>query len=472
VKNLVPLRKNDLDALFDENSLHNIAESWSSYGVSIDSRSIERGNLFVCLKGENFDAHEKVADAFEKGASASLVESDWFEENKNLYPSQAFIVVKNCLRALGEIAQLKRQHFDIPIIAVAGSNGKTTTKEFISHLLSSQYNVLKTKNNYNNQVGVPLMLLALTEEHQVAVIEIGTSEPGEIDILSRMLMPTHGIITNIGKEHLEKLIDLDGVELEETYLFGYLKKHDGLAFINFDDKRLRKYSRILEKYISFGESEDADINSKIVCDEQLRPSLSFNVNSTKIEAKLIAQGKSFGYSAIAATAIAIHFGISKENIEKGLSSFAPDASESYGRMLFEEIGTNIFINDCYNANPDSMLNALNVLSEIKCKEAGKKIAVLGDMLELGETAIEEHKEIICKALEVADIVFLYGEHFRDAYKQENFFCKNNLNKTAQVFHQKSTLICELKNTVLENDIILVKASRGMKLEEVILGFKN
>ncbi len=470
VSNFISLSKKDLEYIFGENSFFNIPENWYASGVSIDSRTLNSENLFVCIKGENFDAHTKVEEVFEKKCAACVVEKEWFNRNINDYPNKPFIVVENTIKAFGEIAQFHRLRFDIPIIAVAGSNGKTTTKDFIAHLLSTQYNVLKTSKNFNNQIGVPMMLLEINEEHQVAVIEIGTNEPGEIDILSRMLVPTHGIITNIGKEHLEKLIDLDGVELEETYLFGYLKKHEGVAFLNFDDERLRKYSRILDKYISFGTDENANINSKIVLDEQLHPSLSFQVENFTIQAKLQPQGKSFGLSAIASTAVAIHFGISKENIEKGLSTFEADSSNSYGRLLFEQIGSNIIINDCYNANPNSMENALNTLFEMKC--TGKKIAVLGDMLELGEAAFNEHKEIIHKAAKSANIVFIYGKQFGEVFNRENYFNQENFYKSLHYFNDKSILINELKKTILENDILLVKGSRGMKLEEIILEIKK
>lgn len=470
VNNFIPLSKKDLDLIFEEISLIGIKNSWYASGVSIDSRTLNPGNLFVCIKGENFDAHSKVSEAFEKQCTACVVENVWFQQNKNNYPNKPFIVVKNTLKALGEIAQYHRLRFDIPIIAIAGSNGKTTTKDFIAHLLSSQYNVLKTHKNFNNQIGVPMMLLELNEEHQVAVLEIGTNEPGEIDILSRMIIPTHGIITNIGKEHLEKLVDLDGVELEETYLFGYLKKHEGVAFLNYDDNRLKKYSCILDKYISFGTDENADIHSKIVLDEQLHPSLSFKINDFTINARLKPQGNSFGLSAIAATAVAIHFGISKEYIEKELSTFEVDTSNNYGRLLFEKLGSNIIINDCYNANPNSMENALNTLSDLKCK--GKKIAVLADMLELGDATYNEHKEIIDKALKSANNIFLYGKHFGEVFNKEKYFYQENFNKSLHYFSDKSILISDLKKTISENDIVLVKGSRGMKLEEIILELKK
>jgi UDP-N-acetylmuramoyl-tripeptide--D-alanyl-D-alanine ligase len=347
----------------------------------------------------------------------------------------------------------------LPVVAIGGSNGKTTTKEMLSHILSIDNKVLKTYKNYNNQLGVPLMLFCLDESYQVAVLEIGTNEPGEIAYLSELLEPTHGLITNIGKEHLEKLIDIVGVEMEETFLFGHLRKFNKMSFINYDDKVLNKYANLLETKYVFGQQEGMHMTYKVTLDSDLHPTLSIKTYDEKnfeVEIKGIV-GNIQAYNAAAAIAIAIELGEEVDIIKKALQEYIAETGNGYGRMLVEKIGNKTIINDCYNANPNSVSVALDTLSLYD----NYKIAVLGDMLELGENTIEEHKDILEKASVIADEVILFG----------NIYGGIEPLKNSKHFKSKN----EIVETLINNQnpaSILVKGSRGMKLEEVIAGLKS
>lgn len=454
-----------LEAIFGSDSLINIQTSFQSVGVSIDSRTIEPDNLFVALVGEKIDGHDKIQDAFEKGASAVIVNETWFENNIESFKEHSFIKCPDTLVGLGELAAWHRNRFDFPIIAVGGSNGKTTTKDLISILLSKKYNVLSTFENFNNRLGLPLMLLSIDESYNIAVLEMGTNEPGEIAILSEILKPTHGLITIIGKEHLEKLIDLDGVEFEETFLFGSLIKSGGTAYINMDDERLSKYARFFDKSIKYGvKSEDTDFPATILTAIDGKIILNLMLNEQEISINLNTYSQTSAFNALAASTVALSFGISPEEIKGTLENYTQESLHGYGRMVFERIQNFNLINDCYNANPDSMLSALETLNNFPTK--GKKIAILGDMRELGDASENEHLNILSKAIEVSDIIFLHGENFGKAYKQINS------KKMIKHFSIKSELFQNLSKVLEQDDLILVKGSRGMKMEEIVDSLKK
>lgn len=436
----------------------NFPESTILEDISIDSRTIRPGEAFVAIRGENFDGHNFVTSAFEKGAVLAFVEQNWFRENSTKeYP---IVVVENTQNALGQIANFHRQRFEIPIIAIAGSNGKTTTKDFVAHLLSKKFKVLKTEGNLNNQIGVPLTLLQLNSFHECAVIEIGTNKSGEISYLCDIVEPNYGLITNIGKEHLEFFVDLDGVEQEETSLFGYLLRKDGFVFLNIDDERLAKYSRILGKFISYGTKEDSYVRAEISFDDYLFPKIDYFSEGKKFSARLPIQGISPALCSIPAVAVALFFEIGEEEIISGLESFKLDSSKSYGRMLIKSINGITVINDTYNANPSSMELALRTMDMINTK--GLKIGVLGDMKELGDLSLIEHKEIIQKASELLDKVFLCGEEMKFAFDSLENKPKN------LIFHNsKETIVSYLINNTHTGDVVLFKASRKIQLDEVV-----
>lgn len=448
----------ELKLIFKSQYVINIEDGLVITGVSIDTRQINEGNLFVPLKGENLDGNTLINDAFGKGAIASLIDREYYENHKSDFEKLPIIIVEDTLKGIGLLANFHRKRFELPVVAIGGSNGKTTTKEILSHILSVDNKVLKTYKNYNNQLGVPLMLFCLDESYQVAVLEIGTNEPGEIAYLSEVLEPTHGLITNIGKEHLEKLIDIAGVEMEETFLFGQLRKFNKMSFLNYDDIVLRKYANLLETKYVFGQDEGMHLTYKVTLDEDLHPTLSIKTYDEKnfdVEMKGIV-GNIQAYNAAAAIAIAIELGEEVEIIKKALTDYVPESGNGYGRMLVETVGNKTIINDCYNANPNSVSVALDTLNLYN----NYKIAVLGDMLELGEETIEEHKEILEKASSIADEVYLFGKIYSGIEPKKN----------STHFEDKS----EIVKTILKNEnsaSILVKGSRGMRLEDVVNGLK-
>ncbi|MCX7909879.1 MAG: UDP-N-acetylmuramoyl-tripeptide--D-alanyl-D-alanine ligase [Ignavibacteria bacterium] len=429
--------------------------------ISTDSRNIQEGDIFVALKGQNYDGHQFIDEAAKKGAILSIIEKDWYLSNPDVkFP---VLVVPDTLVALGEIANLYRSKFNIPIIAIAGSNGKTTTKDFVAHILSQKFNVLKTEGNLNNQIGVPLTLFGLEDKHQVAVIEIGTNSFGEIGRLCEILEPNYGVITNIGKEHLEAFIDLDGVEMEETTLLAYLLKHNGLAFINCEDERLKKYAKILEKKFTYGTGDENNLIYTISLDAKLKPTITFHYEGFSFSAKLNTPGYSIALACVPAVAVSLNFGLTIEEITDGIQSFTLPRYGTYGRMSVDNYGELIIINDTYNANPSSMKMALETLKNLEPNR--NKIAVLGDMLELGEVSLHEHIEILTLALKICNKIFTFGENMKNASEKFN-------TEKIQHYENKLDIADELYRTIEGNEIILFKASRGMKCEEILIDFLN
>ncbi|MCU0424325.1 MAG: UDP-N-acetylmuramoyl-tripeptide--D-alanyl-D-alanine ligase [Candidatus Kapabacteria bacterium] len=466
----------DLITLFGERACAHLPESLVVKGVSTDSRTVSQGNIFVALRGERFDAHTLVKEALDKGAALAIVEDRIKTGIADL--SAPLVLVPSTLHALGALAHLHRKRFLCPVIAVAGSAGKTTTKDMTARLLSEKFHVLKTEGNFNNQVGVPLTLLRLSAEHTVAVIEIGTNEPGEIEILSAMVAPTHGIITNVGKEHLEKLIDEDGVEREETALFRYLAEHGGMAFINMNDQRLRKYRR--SGWVHYG-LEEPEVPMDISATFRLQPSThavlqiqnnlsAQSMESTVIRANLQSVGATGARNALAAAAVGVGLGMNSDEIQRGLEGFRPAASEAgYGRMVAEtlvlpENRTITLLNDCYNANPTSMYAALETL---QTTQNARKIALLGDMRELGASSATEHDALLAalrKALWL-DFVILTGTEMLQAHTR---FVMEHSESSKIVYSQSTVEAAEILASRLKSgDVLLVKGSRGVRLEEAV-----
>lgn len=421
-------------------------------GISTDTRTIVSGNAFVALRGERFDGHDNIGEAISKGASLILT-----EDASCVPPSTPSIACASTVHALGTFGWFHRRRFSIPVVAIAGAAGKTSTKDLVAHVLSSTMRVLKTAANYNNQIGTPLTLLQLSEEHEVAVIEIGTNEPGEIEILTAMVQPTHGLITNIGKEHLEKLIDLDGVEKEETALFDYLRDHHGLAFVNADDDRLAKYAPTFSRCISFGVETGADIHPTIAFDDEVRPAVSLVHGSFTLRAQMKTSGLASAYNATCALAVGWALHIPAAHVQHALASYEPPTSHGYGRMIVQRMGSLTILNDSYNANPASMVMALRTLQKFP---ASKHIAVLGDMRELGDAAEEEHMHILGEAHEMAHVVVTMGDEFRRA--SERLDLPHALH--AETLHGCRDLVREVST---EGAAVLVKGSRGMAMEQVI-----
>jgi len=459
INNSAEFTSQDLIVLFGSKNIISINGFFTTTGVCIDSREVKENNLFVAIKGENFDGHNFIKEVINKSAGAVVISEEYYNSHKNELESVNCIIVSDTLDALHKLAKYHRKRFNYPVIAIGGSNGKTTTKEMLAEILACSGKVLKTYKNYNNQIGVPMMLLAMDNSYHYAVLEIGTNMPGEISVLSHIVAPTHGLITNIGKEHLELLLDLDGVELEETFLYGYLRNR-GYSLVNNDDPRLKRYKPILEKTLTYGTTADAMVNAEISFNSELQPKLAIKQGEEiKFEVQLQTYGYGSALNALAASACALLLDIGTENIIKGLTDYVPERSEiGYGRMQVEKLGDKTIINDCYNSNPSSCELALKTLAVIKSNEY--KIAVLGDMLELGDASNDEHNEILELACTQADKVFLFGNEFKEAIDEGDY-------ANAKHYETHDLLIDELNKAIKPNSTILIKGSRGMKMENIV-----
>lgn len=426
-------------------------------GLSTDSRKICGGDLFIALKGTTFDGHTFVAGAFGKGAVAAIVDTSFAPGSLSEKP---LLVVEDTTRSLGELAHLHRMKFKIPLIAIGGSNGKTTTKDMVSSVLAASYNVLSTEGNLNNHIGVPQMLLRLQKRHDIAVIEIGTNHPGEIEYLCHLLAPTHGLITNIGKEHLEFFKSMDGVAEEEGKLFEYLRKREkSVSFVNADDQLVRSKAKGMRHQVSYGMyAKRVDIGGTITgLDKKGQTSFEYKRRkpATRDTIRLRIPGEHNAINALAAVAVGLTFKVSTRHTRKALESFSPTAK----RMRVLDYEGVIIYDDTYNANPDSMISALRTLSSADV--TGKKIAVLGDMLELGEWGVEEHARVGREATRLGiDYVLTYGELARSIHEAAHVEC-------ALHYEQKNVLAEYLSELIAPGDAVLVKGSRGMKMEDIV-----
>jgi UDP-N-acetylmuramoyl-tripeptide--D-alanyl-D-alanine ligase len=441
---------NDLRVAFGDRAAH-LSPTLVATGVSTDTRTLEPGSIFVALRGERFDGHDHIDAALEGGAAVIIC------ERCDPRHHATAICVEDTLHALGTLGWYHRGRYDIPVIAIAGAAGKTSTKELTATVLSQAFRVLKTEANYNNRVGTPMTLLQLSDEHDVAVIEIGTNEPGEIETLCAMVRPTHGLITNIGKEHLEKLIDLDGVEREETALFDFLRDHGGTAFVNVDDPRLAKHVASLPKRVTFGIEHDADLRPTITFDAALRPTVALLRMDFTFNARMQAHGLAPARNAVCALALAWALGLSAVQVKAGLEAYTAPVGHGYARMHVERHGALTVLNDCYNANPDSMRLALDTLALFP---AAYRVSILGDMRELGAAAPQEHDDILAHARTVSHLVIVLGPEFHAAVERvpgnDVIVCDT---------HEACARACG--DSAPADAVVLVKGSRGLTMEHVI-----
>lgn len=428
-------------------------------GVSIDSRKCGTNDLFFAITGERIDGHNFVSSV---KAKCAVVTEKWFNKNKpaakRSFKNRCFITVKDTEIALGEIANVYRNKFVIPVIAVSGSNGKTSTKDFISEVLEAKYNVLKTVGNLNNQLGVPLTLFRLRSEHEIAVIEIGTNHFGEVEKLCKIAEPQFGIITNIGKEHLEFLIDIEGAAKAEGELVEYLKQVYGTFFLNADDKYLEKYRKYKNiKTFSFGYKGRAEVKAKVTCFKKFYPEMEINFNSKKIKAQL----KNIGYqscnAALCAAAIGFYFEVPVRDIKQRISGYK---IESNRRNQLKSINGVWVIDDTYNSNPDSVTAALENLKAYRI--TGKKFIVLADMLELGKASKKEHAAIgkMVKQMKFENLLTIGNDSFGTFKAAKGV--RNNF-----YFDDKQSLSSFLNLQLKKGDVVLVKGSRSMKMEDII-----
>ena len=409
--------------------LYKIYKSKSS--ICTDTRKIKKGGLFFALKGENFNGNLFAAKAISDGCSFAII------DEKKIAKNNKFILVKNVLETLQNLARHHRKQLSIPIIGITGTNGKTTSKELIHAVLKSELNSYATKGNLNNHIGVPLSILEITKEHEIAIIEMGANHEKEIEFLCEIAKPTHGVITNIGSAHLEGFKDHQGVINAKNELFNFIKKNNGVLFVNDDDNLLLNLSEKIER-ITYG--NNGFCKGFIT---KNTPFLNIKVSNTEINSQLIGE---YQFSNIMlAVCIGNKFNIKDSNIKKAIQNYTPKNNRS--EIL--KTKDNLLILDAYNANPSSMKAMITSFSK---QDYTNKLCILGDMLELGEYTIKEHSAI----LDLIDIlnleIILIGKEFskisKEAFKDRNAF---------EIF---------LKSNPIKNKTILLKGSRGIGLEKL------
>jgi len=454
---------NDLEKKMMQKIL-GMAELMEIKGISIDSRNIKEGELFVALKGERFDGHDFVPEAIKKGAWGALVERAALKDNiASLGELKNILLVEDTLSALQEMSHLHRKKFSIPVIGVTGSNGKTTTKEMLACILHRMGPVLKNEGNLNNHIGVPLTLMKITSVHRAAVVEMGMSAAGEIATLARLVTPTVGVITNIGPAHLaffdgmEKIADAKGELLDNL-------RSDATAVLNADDDYfMRLRSKFHGSIITFGIENAADVRASKI--EQGRDYTDFTITAygavTNVRTRVV--GTHNVYNALAASAAAIAVGIPLDAVKHGLDDFAPVAMRSEVR----EIDGRTVLADYYNANPASMDAAIT--TAVSLATGRKSIVVLGDMLELGNAAVDAHQAIGQAAVRRGvDFVITFGTLAKQIGEGA---IKEGMSRD-RVFealtHAEAALL--IKRLSRPGDVILIKGSRGMKMEKILEAF--
>ena len=423
-------------------------------GVSIDTRTIKPGELFIAIKGQKFDGHEFIAQAISDGASGVIISGNI---NGSGEAVPGVIKVSDTLMALKELAYYHRKKFNPKMIGITGTNGKTTVKEMTAAILSAKYNVLKNEGNLNNQYGIPLSLFKLAGEHQIGVMELGMSALGEIADLCRLVEPEMGIVTNVGEGHTQYLKDIPTVGSAKGELLEALPER-GLAVVNGDDANvMAQIGRTKAKNIKFGMGDNCHYKA-----EQINygpDGTSFKVNGQQITIRQL--GLHNVYNSLAAIAAGEALGVDIKSAAEKLAGLEPTP------MRLEIITTGKFtiINDAYNANPPSMRVALKVLGSLNASR--RKVAVLGDMLELGDIEKLRHHDIGAFAAENADLVVAVGPLGNDIYLGASSLKKNSL-----YYQDNAALIAKLDTILKKGDVVLVKASRGRNFEEIVNAIKG
>ena len=434
-------------------------------GITIDSRKLKSGELFLALKGERFNGHSFVTEAVSSGAAAVLVMEDIDFSQLNGTP---VIKVRNTLAALGAIAGFHRERFDIPVIGITGSNGKTTTKDMIAAVLAEQMTVVKTEANFNNEVGLPLTLLKISPETQVAVVEMGMRGLGQIRQLTEIARPTIGVVTNVGLTHLELLGTQENIARAKQELVESLPE-SGLAVLNGDDNIVRGMGTVTQARVIYYGIDGPKLNYRACRIKLIENGSQFKVATKdkdikgEFELRIAIPGRHNILNVLAAVAVARELGLNVVQIRKGLQK--PDITEKRLK-IFKKNGYSI-IDDTYNASPASVKAALDVL---KADQSGRrKIVVLADMLELGDQAGAIHFEIGVYAGQIGvDRLFAYGDLAREYIAGINRVSSER----GFYFSSKQDLINELKRYLTPGDTILVKGSRGMRMEEIVTAISN
>ena len=411
-----------------------------SAGVATDSRQIEEGTLFICLRGEHFNGNKFAAEALEKGASYVIVDDlEYFKKDKR------HILVEDSLKSLQALAHYHRMQFSIPVIGLTGSNGKTTTKELINSVLSQQFNTTATVGNLNNHIGVPLTLLNINSKTAIALIEMGANHLNEIELLAAIAAPTLGYITNFGKAHLEGFGSIEGVIQGKSELYQFLAKNSGICLINSADSK-QVAGTLNQKIFSFGTSSSATVTI-----QDIDRGADENIVILTEETKIISQLKgAYNFTNVAAAvAFGNYFKIPTAKIKKGIEAYNPKNN----RSQWHTTDSNTLVLDAYNANPSSMKAALESFFSSKKED---QVLILGDMLELGSFANEEHQKLV-DLIETKNIeeILLIGPEFNKTKTSTSDFKK---------FDNTTSAIPYLQKKNFENKTILIKGSRGIALE--------
>ena len=418
--------------------IEGIYEIFKSHNViSTDTRKIEKGSLFFSLKGDNFNANEFAKDAIEKGAAFAIIDEEKFKI------SDKYILVNNVLETLQQLANYHRNQFSIPVIGITGSNGKTTTKEFINAVLSRKYKTTYTKGNLNNHIGVPLTLLSIPPDCEIAIIEMGANHIKEIEFLCNIAEPNFGIITNVGTAHIEGFGSPKGVKQAKGELYKFIKSNNDKAFVNGDDETLMELSSNLNK-ITYG-SSGADCNGILLSST---PSLKLEWNNETIFSKLYGQ---YNFENIlAAICIGDYFDVPVNQIVNAIENYEP----TNNRSQIINIESNTIFLDAYNANPTSMNAAIDTFIDNQSKN---KLMILGDMLELGSISQDEHQKIVNKVKKTKINTLFVGSEFNSISNKHSFTYLKNVSEAVDWIKHSGLVDCQ----------ILIKGSRGIRLEGVV-----
>lgn len=409
--------------------------------VGTDTRNIKAGSMFFALKGGNFNANQFAKEALTKGAAFAVIDEE-------VHYTEGCILVKDVLLTLQQLANYHRRNFKIPVIGITGSNGKTTTKELTAAVLSKKYKTLFTQGNLNNHIGVPLTLLSLKKDHEIAIIEMGANHQGEIAQLCKIAEPDYGIITNIGKAHLEGFGGPEGVIKAKSELYHFIRARKGKLFVNADDELLIQLAEGTD-IITYGTHPDTDCEG-IIDTKSFLAKAAFLVDGIEVEVQSKLAGRYNFYNMLAATCIGFHFGLTISQVKEAIEEYTPSNNRS---QIVKKENNTIWV-DAYNANPSSMKTAIEGFAEMQGKG---KVLILGDMFELGEDSRKEHQALadMISAKKVWDNVYLVGAEF------------SQTKSPLEVFENMQAFMEWLATHPIKNKTILLKGSRGMAMERVL-----
>ena len=421
------------------NTIEKIYQLYSQrYLVTTDSRKVEPGCVFVALKGEHFDGNDFAYQVASDNIAACVI-----ADRKDLPQHERLFIVDDSLTALQELAKLHRERCNTPIIGITGTNGKTTTKELVASVLSQKYNIIYTQGNFNNHLGVPLTLLQIKPETEIAVVEMGANHPKEIELLCSLAQPNFGIITNIGKAHIEGFGSFEGVVKTKNELYDYLRNTNGKVFLNNDNPLLKELAHDLTS-VSYGKDDSANYNAAILASN---PYLSIKWNGMEINTNLV--GDYNFENVMAAITVGCYFNIEQELIIKALENYSP----TNNRSQFIKTDKNEVVMDAYNANPVSMSNSVRNFRNIS---DDNHLLILGDMKELGNESMNEHQEILNLVKELGfNNIILVGTEF------------NKVNSGFISFLNVEELISHININQIHGKKILIKGSHSIHLEKII-----